>query len=202
MTAESIARWSAGMVAVVGAAYIVVLGIGISSAGSSRPIGDPVLAVMEILTVCSALPMVGLMAAILADAPPARRLLSLLALVFTSLFAGITSVVHFVGLTAERQLGRGTIVWPSPAYAAELLAWDLFLGIALVLCGLGFDAGGPQRGVRRWLLGAGVLCLLGTIGPVVGDMRLQRIGVVGYGVVLPVACVLLVRQYRAGQRRR
>lgn len=197
MTAETIARWCAGMVAVVGAAYLVVLGIGITSAGSSRPIGDPVLALMEILTLCSALPLVGLMAAMHADMPPARRLLSLLALVFTSLFAGITSVVHFVGLTAERQLGRGAIVWPSPAYAAELLAWDLFLGIALVLSGLGFDAAGPQRGVRRALLGAGVLCLLGTIGPVVGDMRLQRLGVIGYGVVLPVACVLLVRQYRA-----
>ncbi len=197
MTAETITRWCAGMVAMVGAAYLVVLGIGITSAGSSRPIGDPVLALMEILTLCSALPLVGLMAAMHADAPPGRRLLSLLALVFTSMFAGITSVVHFVGLTAERQLGRGAIVWPSPAYAAELLAWDLFLAIALVLSGLGFDAAGPQRGVRRALLGAGVLCLLGTIGPVVGDMRLQRLGVIGYGVVLPVACVLLVRHYRA-----
>lgn len=188
------------MVAGVGAAYLVALGIGITSVGSSRPIGDPVLALMEVLTLCSALPLVGLMAALHLDAPPARRPLSLLALVFTSLFAGITSLVHFVGLTAERQLGRGSIVWPSPAYAAELLAWDLFLGIALVLSGLGFDAAGPSRSVRRALLGAGVLCLLGTIGPVVGDMRLQRVGVVGYGVVLPVACVLLVRLYRAKER--
>jgi hypothetical protein len=42
----------------------------------------------------------------------------------------------------------------------------------------------------------GVLCLLGTIGPAVGDMALQRIGVLGYGVALPVTCLFLALVFR------
>jgi hypothetical protein len=40
-----------------------------------------------------------------------------------------------------------------------------------------------------------VLCLLGTVGPVAGDMRLQLVGVAGYAVVLPVAAFLLARVF-------
>ena len=35
------------------------------------------------------------------------------------LVAGTTSVVHFVELTARRQLGSSGIVWPSAVYAVE-----------------------------------------------------------------------------------
>jgi hypothetical protein len=38
--------------------------------------------------------------------------------------------VQFIELTAARQLDGGGIVWPSRVYVAELLAWDVFLGLA------------------------------------------------------------------------
>ena len=101
-------------------------------------------------------------------------------------------------LTAARQLGEGGIVWPSRAYAAELLAWDVFLGLALLFAAPVFEGGGPERAVRRGLLACGALCLAGAVGPAVGNMRLQLVGVLGYAVVLPVVSVLLARVFARG----
>ena len=52
----------------------------------------------------------------------------------------------------------------------------------------------------RWgLLATGALCLAGTVGPVVGDMRLQLVGVLGYAVLLPVVSFLLARLFARGR---
>ncbi|QDU66340.1 hypothetical protein Pla86_14090 [Planctomycetes bacterium Pla86] len=118
-------------------------------------------------------------------------------LAFGALFTGTTCAVHFVGLTAGRQVGGGAIAWPSTAYAAELLAWDLFLGLALVFAAAAMDA--AWLGARRALVASGVLCLAGTAGPAVGDMGLQRVGVLGYAVVLPLAALLLARGFAGGR---
>jgi hypothetical protein len=80
-------------------------------------------------------------------------------------------------------------------YAAELLAWDVFLGLALVSASRAFDGDGPERAIRRALLTGGILCLAGTVGPAVGNMRLQLVGVVGYAAVLPVVSFLLMRLF-------
>ena len=129
-------------------------------------------------------------------AAPERQISGVLALALSVIFAGITSTVHFVELTASRQLGVAGIVWPSAAYAAELLAWDWFLGLALIFAARVFAGGGAERHLRRAFLLSGVLALAGTVGPLVGDMRLQRIGIVGYAGVLPVAFFLLARYFR------
>jgi hypothetical protein len=108
----------------------------------------------------------------------------------------MTSAVHFVQLTAVRQRGPGSIVWPSSEYALELLAWDVFLGLALLFAAPVFLDEGPERAVRAGLLLSGSLCLVGTLGPAVGYMRLQLVGVVGYAVVLPIVCFMLARLFR------
>jgi hypothetical protein len=141
--------------------------------------------------------MVVIMAAIHDYATVNRKVYGVIALAFTILFAGTTSAVHFVELTAGRQLGSGGIVWPSPVYALELLAWNLFLGLALLFAAPIFDGGGPERGVRRGLLISGVLCVAGIVGPVIGNMRLQLVGVLGYAGVLPVVCFMLARLFRS-----
>jgi hypothetical protein len=46
-----------------------------------------------------------------------------------------------------------------------------------------------------------VLCPTGAAGPAVGSMRLQLLGVFGYGAVLPVACLLVSRLFRLDPRR-
>lgn len=180
----------------VGVAYIVVVAIGITEAGLHNPIVDPILAVMEVLTLVSAPLIVAVMAATYETAEPDRKMLALLAVIFVGIMAGLTCAVHFVALTAGRQTDFTVLQWPSTLYAVELLAWDVFLGLSLLSAAFVFRGSGI-RGLCRWsLFIAGALSLLGVIGPVTGDMVLQRIGIVGYGVVLPVAMGMLAQFFR------
>lgn len=41
------------------------------------------------------------------------------------------------------------------------------------------------------LLISGALALIGAIGPITGNMALQRIGILGYGIVLPIAAFMI-----------
>jgi hypothetical protein len=186
-----VGRWSSLAVFVVGVAYLIALAIGFTTRGLSAPIVDPLLAVMEILTFIAALLLLVMMGAIHGRAREERKTVSAVAFAFMILATGMTSIVHFVELTAVRQLGSASLVWPSAAYAVELLAWDVFLGLSLVFAALTFEDSGSERPVRRGLLVCGILCLLGVVGPVVGNMRIQLVGVFAYGGVLPVVCLLL-----------
>jgi hypothetical protein len=105
--------------------------------------------------------------------------------------------VHFVDLTSTRQLGSFFLAWPSTAYALELLAWDVFLGLSLVCASLTFGGARRERAARRGLFVSGILCLIGATGPAVGNMRLQLVGVFAYGAMLPVVCLLVSRVFRA-----
>jgi hypothetical protein len=191
--------WSAVAVFLIGVAYLITLAIGFAVHGIAEPIVDPILATMEVLTLISALPLVVLMAAIHDYALADRKIYGLIALAFTTLLTGTTSIVHFVELTALRQTGFGGIVWPSPEYAAELLAWNLFLGLALLFAAPVFNGGGAERGVKRGLVIGGVMCVAGIVGPAVGNMRLQIVGLFGYAAVLPVVCVMLATLFRGGR---
>jgi hypothetical protein len=178
---------------VVGVAYAVVVAFGISQAGLDHPIVDPTLGVMEALTLLSAPLIVAVMASINDTASRDRKVFAVMALVFAGIMAGLTSAVHFVALTAGRQTDFTVLEWPSTLYAVELLAWDIFLGLSLLCAALVF-VGSGIRAVTRWsLVVAGVLSLLGAVGPIVGDMTLQRIGILGYGVGLPIAALVLSR---------
>lgn len=189
-----------GFVAVA-IAYAVAVGFGIARAGLDEPIVDPVLWVMEVLTLVSAPLLVILIAALHAGAAPERRVFGLIALSFATAFAALTSGVHFTTLTAGRNTGFTALEWPSVLYAVELLAWDVFLGLALLFAGAVFA--GSESPVRiRWMLWAsGGSCVVGTIGPVTGEMALQRIGILGYAVLLPVTCAMLAIHFRAGTSR-
>lgn len=200
MSANRLGSWSAFGIFLIGVAYIATLAIGFAVYGLTKPIVDPLLAIMEVLTLLSAPLMVIMMAAVHGYAPPERKTYSLIALAFMILVAGTTSAVHFVELTALRQLGSSGIVWPSPVYAIELLAWNLFLGLSLLFAAPVFEGGGLERGVRRGLLISGALCVAGIFGPAVGNMRLQLVGVLGYAGVFPVVCFMLSKLFRGDPR--
>ena len=192
-----VGRWAAAAVSLIGIAYVGVLAIGFAVHGFTEPIVDPILAIMEVLTLMSAPLLVVMMAAIHAHASFNRKIFGVIALAFTVAFAGMTCAVHFVELTARRQVGSSGIVWPSDAYAVELLAWNLFLGRALLFAAPVFEGGGLERRVGLGLFTAGALCVAGTVGPAVGNMRLQLIGVLGYAGLLPVVCFALARVFRS-----
>ncbi len=196
MTNNALGRWAAFAIFCIGVLYIVALIVGIVTRGVSAPIVDPLLAVMEFLTLVAAPFMLAMMAAIHGRAPEKRKTVSAIGLAFMVLATGLTSAVHFVALTATRQLGSASLVWPSTAYALELLAWDVFLGLSLLFASFSFEDSGRERKVKRGLLICGILCVLGVLGPAVGNMRLQLIGVFGYAVVLPVVCLYVSKLFR------
>lgn len=177
-------------VALIGLLYLVVLLLGIGRFGA-EPISGAVLIVMEILTMASAIAILIAIAWISESVADEQRLLGRLALVPAGAFFATTWAVHFIQLTARRQLGSRELVWPSVAYAAELLAWDGFLGLALVLAASALRGAGTVRWVRAGLMCAGLLALIGAVGPITGRMELQRIGILGYAVVLPVSFAFL-----------
>jgi hypothetical protein len=62
--------WSAFALFLVSVAYALTLAVGLASAGLTKPIVDPVLAVMEVLTLLSAPLIVIMKAAVHSFAPP------------------------------------------------------------------------------------------------------------------------------------
>lgn len=199
MTIYAFGSRSATTASIFGVAYIGVLAVGMWTHGSTEPIGDPLLAIMEVLTIASAFPILFVMAALSAIAPNERRMSGVLTLSFAIMFAGTTCTVHFLELTVGRQLGVLGMVWPSHAYAAELLAWDVWLGLALLTAARVLENERDAVAAQRTTKLAGLLCLVGTVGPLVGRMRWQLIGVAGYALVLPVATLLLARWFRLRQ---
>jgi hypothetical protein len=197
MTASRLGCLSGRAVVAVGIAYAIALSLGVARHGVSEPIADPILAAMEVLTLTSAVPLVLLVTAVVFVAPAARRIWGVLALCFIVMFATATSAVHVVELTAGRQLGSRGLVWPSTTYAIELLAWDVFLGVALMFTAAALDPARTSSRLRRLVQLTGVLCLAGIAGPAIGNMRLQLIGVFGYAVLLPLVAYGLAAWFRA-----
>jgi hypothetical protein len=152
---------------------------------------DPYLAVLEWLLIASAIGFVLITAGAAARSTERGRACAVAALAFATVFAGLTISAHFVQLAAMPRSPAAIVAWPSIPAALDLLAWDLFFGLALICLGLA----APDRSIwpRRLLLVAGALCLLGFAGPATGHIRLHLFAAIGYAVVFPAACFGLWR---------
>ncbi len=177
--------------------YIATLFAGGVAAGV--PV-EPYLAAAEILTALSGVLQVALFAAIWRWAPEEARLSALMALIWMAVMAALTMTVHVVQLTVGRQIDAAAMpdyrfifgwTWPSLLYAVELVAWHLFFGLALLFAAPAFRGSGAAAAARWGLLAAGTLCLAGLIGPVVGNLAWRMIGIAGYGLVFPLACIAI-----------
>jgi hypothetical protein len=124
--------------------------------------------------------------------PPAMQLLSLGAVVFLATTMGITSSVHFVVWTVGRPISDQvenagylfSFSWPSIVYALDILAWDWFFGLSMILAA--FAVGWTHRiekALRILMLTSGILCLLGLIALPLDNMQVRIIGIVGYAIV-------------------
>jgi hypothetical protein len=110
--------------------------------------------------------------------------------------AAVSSLVHFLILTISRDLpGNWESVfafrWPSAAYAADILAWDVFFALSVLSASRVFRTPGVSLWTGRVLLASGVLSLLGLLGVATGDMQIRNIGILGYAVVFPVAALMM-----------
>ncbi len=188
---------------VIGFLYVaVIVSWLIVEAVPGEPIGDPYLALMEVLTIISALALLGLVSTLLRFVNPGRRVFARIAFALGTLGAGLTMTVHFVQLTAVRQLWRAgqlsdyRLIWPSPIFAAEYFAWDVLIGLAMIAAALALTGSSRARAARLVLLWGGIFCVVGVVGPASGEMLLQNIAVFGYALLLPVGAGLLAVLFR------
>jgi hypothetical protein len=166
---------------------------------------EPYLAIAEVLTLVGSLLLILLIAAIHECTPQSAKVFSLTALGWMVLLAGSTVIVHFVNLTLWRQISPQQKIdyvrflgweWPSLMFAIELVAWHLFFGLSMLFAAFAFKGSGWEKAVRITLIAIGLLCILGLIGPVVGDLIWRLIGIFGYGVGFPIVCVMIARVFK------
>lgn len=207
-TARRLGITSAISVLVLQTFYAITLAVGFLSLSSpEQPIGDPMFAILEVLIILMMPAMVGLMVAVHAWAPADAKTLSLAALAFMTLVAGVTCSLHFLILTLGRQPGLVgapelrsllTFEWPSVAYALDILAWDIFFALSMFFAAPAFTGSKLALSIRNLMVISGALALAGLAGVVAGDMRLRNIGIVGYlGVFLVIAALLAKLFHRA-----
>lgn len=195
-------RITAWAVASLYVGYIAVLFAGGVTRGVPR---EPYLAIAEVLTIVGALLQVALCGSIYECASPTDKRSSLIALGWMLVMAGLTITVHFVQLTVGRQIdvvGMPVLArilgweWPSFLYAIELAAWHLFFGLSLLFAASTFRGRGREALVRSGLRIIGLLCVVGLVGPAVGNLNWRMVGAFAYGVLFPITCVLIALVFR------
>ncbi|HTP14735.1 MAG TPA: hypothetical protein VMK13_02735 [Streptosporangiaceae bacterium] len=199
-----IGMWSARALCAFGAAYAVTMVAGFAAMGNlSKPLEDPYLAIMEVLILVMAPVLVLLAVVIHACAPEGTKTYSMTALGWILLAAGFTMTVHLVQLTVVRRIDPSAIHgfqylfnwhWPSMLYGVDIVAWDIFFGLALLFAAPVFHAAG-HAAARNGLLIAGAMCLVGVIGPAVNHIALRQIGIIGYAIVWPIVCIPLSKAF-------
>lgn len=87
--------------------------------------------------------------------------------------------------------------WPSMLYGVDIVAWNIFFGLALLFATPVFHAAGHVA-VRNGMLIAGAISVVGILGPAVNHIALRQIGIVGYAIVWPIVCLPLSKAFRQG----
>jgi hypothetical protein len=198
--------WSARAIFLIEVGYVAVFVAGFASIhNTSDPLPDPYLAIAEILILVLAPIMVCLILAIHQCAPKRARPFTQVALGWMLAAATFTTVVHFVQLTVARHFDAASFPgyarifgwqWPSTFYAIDIVAWDVFFGLALLFAVPAFAGGRDAVLVRRGLILSGSLCLIGLIGPFANVLGLRTIGILGYTVVFGLTCLPLGRTFK------
>ena len=166
---------------------------------------EPYLAIAEVLTLVGAPLLILLMVAIHECAPQSAKVFSLTALAWILLLAGSTVIVHFVNLTLWRQISDQQKIdyvrflgweWPSMMFAIELVAWHLFFGLSMFFAAFAFKGVGKEKIVKQGLIITGILCIVGLIGPVIGNLKWRMMGIFGYGILFPIICDYIARVFK------
>jgi hypothetical protein len=193
---------AAAIILIAALAYGVTLALGFASLASpAQPIGNPYFTILELLILVLAPAMVVLMAAVHAWAPRKLRGLSLAAVCMMVMLATETSCVHFVILTLKHQPGYAgqdsmdvflAFKWPSVVYALDILGWDVFFALSMLLAAPVFGGSRLGRSIRAAMITSGALAFAGLAGVAFGNMVLRDIGIAGYlGAFLVVDTLLL-----------
>jgi hypothetical protein len=188
-------------------AYAIPLTVGlITLPAKDVPIADPWFSMMELLILLAAPFMVTISVCIHLLAPRSRRPFSLASLVFMGMAALVTCSVHFTIITVSHLPAIAKLpwtpsllsfAWPSVPYALDILAWDFFFPLSVLLAAAVFGGSRLTNAIRIVLLLSGLVSLVGLFGPAANNMDLRSVGIVGYAIIFPIAVVLMARMFRA-----
>jgi hypothetical protein len=187
-------------------AYPVPLTIGLLTMVSiAHAIRDPMFSIHEILQIAMMPSIVTLMVAVHAWAPARSKALSLAAVVFAGLLAGVTGSLHFVILTVSHNPVFASRTWLNlfvasdwPSYALDTLAWNVLFPLSMLFAAPVLSGSSLARWIRWLMIASGVLAFAGLGVVASGDMKLREIGVIGYGpVFLAVSVLLAILFYRS-----
>ena len=196
---------SGATVALLCAVYVAVLSVGLLTLPSpDHQIQEPWFTLMEVIILAIAPAIVALAVALHAASSPEHRPLALLGVVFLSLCAVVTCLVHFSVLVLSRHPAFGgawhhlvfSFRWPSLAYALDILAWDIFFPVGALFAAPAVQGAGLARAVRVLLVVSALLALVGLLGVPLANMQVRNIGIIGYAVLFPIAAALLAALFR------
>jgi hypothetical protein len=202
----NIGRLSTWTIVVINIIYATTLFAGGVVSGLPK---EPFFAMAEIITIISSVILCILMAAIHLCTSKPFKIFSLLALGWMFITAGITVTVHMAELTVFRQFDPETknqferlfvFEWPSLLYGIEFVAWHIGFGLSLLFAAFAFQGNGKEKVVRIGLITVGLLCLIGLIGPAIGNLVWRLIGVFGYGIVFPIICAIMAQVFKNASR--
>ncbi len=197
-----VGKWSAWVSFFLFMIYDIVIVAGIAANGDLL---GPYLTIAEALTIAGTPFLILLMAAIHNCAPKSAKVYSLTAQGWILLLTGFTVAVHFVNLTLFKQISveqRKDYArfigweWPSMLYSIELIAWHMFFGLSVLFAAFAFRGNGKETIVRRGLFITGLLCIIGLIGPIVGNLNWRIVGLFGYGILFPIICVYIALVFK------
>jgi hypothetical protein len=201
---------SAIVLVVLGLAYLGLIIVMILSGAGFPPI-EPYLTLVNILVLITAVWMVFFWIILNQVVPEERKLFSQASFALIVIFATLTSINRYVGLTVVRQsLSTGNTnglqwflpySWPSVMLAIEFLAWGFFFGLACLCLAPVFMKGKLERAIFWTLIATGILSLISLLGQVIGADALSFspytfAGVLGWGPGLTVVAGLIAFWFR------
>jgi len=200
-------RYACFLVVILLSAYLITTIIGLANqSDKDEPIQDPYFTTMEILIILMVVPILVALDAyrVVLGSPSWLCNLALISLVISTT---ITSSVHAAVMMANRSEALQqanpelydyifSFNYPSVVYALDILAWDWFFALSMLLFGFACKAARPQlkrleRALQVLFVGSGTLSLLGLIAVPIDDIQVRMIGIFGYAVVtIPLFSVL------------
>ena len=201
MKNKQFVSWTAYFVLILGVIYVglIVWGI-ISQDPETGFIRDQVRILMEIVTLISAAVFLIFALSIKNILGAEYKLLSEICVVFMTIFATLTSIVHFVSITVSSQIIDANPLqspllsqnWPSLLLSIDILAWDVFFGVAFIFLGLSLGQLKELSIARILMILSGSLSLLGLIAIPLNNMNYRFIGIFGYTVMPVISCAFLL----------
>jgi hypothetical protein len=206
LKAEKIGYWSGIVLVILGLVYLGLILVMMLS-GSGFPPAEPLQSIFNALILITAPWMVFFWVILHQSAPVGRKIFSQASLALIVIFAALTSINRYVGLTVVKQsIASGNTnglqwflpySWPSIMLALEFLAWGFFFGLACLSLAPVFIHRGLEKAIFWTLIVTGILSLLAPLGQLVGTDPMSftlftAAGEMGWGPGLLLVAVLLV----------